>query len=240
MAPTGKAFCFIPAKAGSTRLPGKNLRSLAGKSLLERTIATVKQSGRFSAEEVIVSTEDEETANVARAAGASTPYLRDPKLARDPYEVYHVLLDYLENHNSLGPAYTHCLLCLPTSPFLWVKDIEESHAAFLASGRPVLMSVGAAEKNGFRLSTLEEGLLTPIRPDAYHTPRPELPPTYYVNGAIAWITLEDFRAAGTYYVEPVATYVMPALRSVDIDTPEDFAWAEFLALHYPEKVLEKL
>ena len=108
----GLVLGLIPAKRGSTRLPEKNIRPLAGKPLLHWTMDTARESGVI--DRLIVSTEDEAVATVARARGAEVPFLRPPELARDPAGVVDVALHALQAMRELGAEFRTLIILLPT------------------------------------------------------------------------------------------------------------------------------
>src|SRR6202034_3827976 len=114
-------LCTIPARAGSKRLPGKNLQTLAGRPLIAYTIEVARQSGLF--ETVYVCTEDEEIADVARSCGASVPILMPQELCGD-LVASHIPCRHMASHLAgLGQS-TDTLVCLqPTSPLRSVKDL---------------------------------------------------------------------------------------------------------------------
>src|SRR5690242_16704474 len=112
---------LIPAKAGSVRLPGKNIRCLAGKTLLERAVISARKSG--VCDRVFVSTESEEVADIAKACGIELPFMRPEHLARDPAGVVEVALHVLDEWEKRGESFDTLVILLPTSPFRLASDI---------------------------------------------------------------------------------------------------------------------
>lgn len=223
---TSKAFCFIPAKAASTRLKRKNLLQLNGKELIGYAVENALNCGIFDKEDVIVSTESEEVADVAKRFGANVPYLRDEKLARDPYGVADVALDFLKQF----PDYTdydHMVIVLPTAPFMVPQDLIDGYEQFLSGGYKALMAVTATNHNAFRSVKIEQGQIKPVFPEHIKKKSQELDPTYRINGAMAIVKIDHFIKEQTYFMEPLGAYEMPWERSVDIDTEEDFRLATF-------------
>lgn len=134
-----KVLTIIPAKAGSTRLPLKNLLPLAGKSLLVRVIDTAVASGICGT--VMVSTESEEVAVAAREAGAEVPFMRADHLARDPYGVADVCLNVLDCYEERGMLFDKLFILLPTSPFCHPEDVIAADRLFREEKAKFLFSV---------------------------------------------------------------------------------------------------
>lgn len=220
------SLCFIPAKAGSIRLKHKNILPIAGKELMAYAIEAAQQSQLFG-EEVIVSTESEKIKEVALRYGAKVPYLRDEKLARDPYEVYHVVLDFLENHPAYQ-LYEHFCIVLPTAPLVQAEDIKTAYHILLEKGYESLMSVTETEHNSLRSIKIKDHTLQPLFPEYLHKGSRLLEKTYQINGAVIWLNTAAFMKNQTYFIDPIGTYIMPRERSIDIDTEMDYLFAKFL------------
>ena len=111
----GRVLGLIPAKGGSIRLPRKNIRKLAGKTLLQRAIEAAQQSGVIN--HLSVSTEDEQIATEAKQLGVDVPFMRPTYLSKDPYGVVDVALHALDEWERLGKCFQTLVILLPTSPF---------------------------------------------------------------------------------------------------------------------------
>jgi len=223
-----KTLTVIPAKAGSTRLPKKNIRPFAGTPLLTRTVETAFASGVCG--RIVVSTESQEVADIAREAGAEVPFMRPSHLARDPYEVNHVCHHALQELSKNGDTYDILIILLPTSPFLESEDIIQCVDIFHSSSRETVMSVSEFNHNPFgamRMVDDEKVVLKPMFPDVF-SEWAELPKAYRPNGAVCVICGNSFIQTGNYYEGSIHGHVMPAERGVDIDTELDFQFAEFL------------
>lgn len=219
-------FCLIPAKAGSIRLKHKNILPLAGREMMSYAIAAARQSQLFG-EEVIVSTESARIREVALRYGAQVPDLRDEKLARDPYEVYHVALDFLERHPAYQ-LYEHFCIVMPTAPLVQASDISAAYQVVQDKGYDSLMSVNETEHNSLRSVRIQDHTLQPLFPEHLHKGSRQLEKTYQINGAVVWLKTAAFLAKGTYFIDPIGTYIMPRERSIDIDTEMDYLFAKFL------------
>ncbi len=224
-----KTLTIIPAKIGSTRLPKKNIRKLAGKPLINYTIEAAITSDVCG--EIMVSTESEEVANIAKEAGAKIPFMRPEYLENDPYGVVDVCMHVLDEYKILGHLFEKLIILLPTSPLRTASDIQESNKIFDDYGAHFLMSVSEFDHNPFAALTFEKekyAVMAPCFPQYVGKMRHELPKTYRANGAVCIVDVKAFGEAGTYYGSPLYTYIMPWHRSVDIDTEKDLKFAEFI------------
>jgi len=222
-----RAIAIIPARGGSKRLPRKNVAPLLGRPLIAYTIDAARRSGCF--EHVVVSTEDDEIARVAEAAGA-TIFRRDPSLATDTATMAEVCAAVLREAERRFGALPEAFCCLlATSALRTAEDIVACRA-LLSSDCDFVMAVTefaktplqALEATGDSYLRLRWPELANLRPD-------ERPRLLVDNGSTYWCRTEPFLAAGDFYGPTLRGFAMPRERSVDIDTAEDFALLEFYA-----------
>jgi len=227
----GKTLVLIPAKAGSVRLPMKNVRPLKGVSLLARTIRRA-QAMDF-VDRICVSTEDEVVADQARACGIEVPFMRPAHLARDPAGVVDVALHALDMFEQAGERYDTLIILLPTSPFCRAQDIADAMQMFVDRKVEFLMSVSKEQHSPLSSLILKDGCLQPLHPDWLNRTGSkagaDMPVLVRCNGAVTIVNVAAFRREQNYYGYPLAAYEMPWERSIDIDTETDFLFAEFLA-----------
>jgi N-acylneuraminate cytidylyltransferase/CMP-N,N'-diacetyllegionaminic acid synthase len=232
----GRTLGLIPAKAGSVRLQRKNIRPLAGRSLLERAIRSTLKSD--VCHRVCVSSEDPEVVAIARAAGVEVPFIRPDHLARDPAGVVEVALHALDEWEARGETFDTLLIVLPTSPFRRAADIIASLDAYVKGGVDFLMSVVREVHSPLSSLVLDAGRLLPLHPEWLNRTgaraAASLPTLVRSNGAVTIVDVARFRAERNYYAYPLGAYEMPVERSLDIDTEIEFAFAEFLAARHPE------
>ncbi|TSA50013.1 MAG: acylneuraminate cytidylyltransferase family protein [Nitrosomonadales bacterium] len=236
-APNTKAVLgLIPAKAGSVRLPGKNTRYLAGKTLLERTVLSARKSG--ICDRLFVSTESEEIAGMARGLGVDVPFLRPEQLARDPAGVVEVALHVLDEWERRGEHYDAVVILLPTSPFRRADDIIGAMDAYRRLGVNFLMSVSREVHSPLSSLVMDSERLLPLHPEWLNRTGArssgDLPVLVRCNGAVTVVDVASFRKERNYYAYPLGAYEMPVERSLDVDTEMEFEFAEFLASKHPE------
>jgi CMP-N,N'-diacetyllegionaminic acid synthase len=219
----------VTARGGSKGLPGKNIRPLGGKPLIAYTLEAALGSAVLT--RVMVSTDDEVIAATARELGGAVPFLRPAELATDDASQVDVVRHaVLWAEADAGARYAAVVLLQPTTPFRQAADIDGAVRKLLESGADSVISVSEPLlDNPFYAYTLEGD--RPVRlmgAGAGTEQRQGLPPTYVRNGAIYAVRREVIVAGGDLYGSDVRAFVMPAERSVNIDTELHMEFAEFL------------
>lgn len=225
------AVALVPARGGSKRVPGKNIRPLGGHPLIAYTIAAARTSSIFAA--LIVSTEDNAIASVARYYGAEIPFLRPTEMARDTsldIEWVEFTLDALSHR---GREYDAFSILRPTSPFRQPETIRRAWHLF--KGRPDSDSLRAVERcrqHPGKMWVLEGDLMRPLlgggpKDRPWHsTPYQALPPVYAQNASleIAWTRV--VRETHTIAGERVVPFVTEGHEGFDINDTYDWWLAE--------------
>ncbi len=220
-------LAIVPARGGSKGLPGKNVKLLSGKPLIAYAIENALASRYIS--QVIVSTDDDEIANVAVKYGAINPFMRPSELATDSalaIDNYIYTIDRL--NQSRMEKIENFIVLQPTTPLRLTEDIDgaielfyekkaDSVITYCAEHHPITWHKYINSDNSF----------TAIFEDINLKNRQENRPSYYPNGA-AFVFKYSIIKRRLYYTEKSFGYIMPRNRSVDIDTREDFEYAEFL------------
>jgi N-acylneuraminate cytidylyltransferase len=226
-----RVVALIPARQGSKRVPGKNVRRLQGHPMLAYSIASALDSGVF--ERVIVSTDAEEVAEVARHYGAEVPFLRPPALASDVSPDIEWLDYTLRELRDRGQVWDAFSLLRPTSPFRTAATIQRAWQLFAAQdGVDSLRAVEKCAQHPGKMWIVRGARMMPLLPfgPASHpwhsTPYQALPEVYVQNASleIAWtrVVLEHGSIAGTVIVP----FVTEGYEGFDINDPRDWALAE--------------
>jgi CMP-N-acetylneuraminic acid synthetase len=222
-------FALVTARGGSKGIPRKNVRSLCGKPLIAWTIGAALHSP--SVDRTLVSTDDDEIASVAEAAGAEVPFRRPPELARDDSSHVEVVIhaaEWMQENWGLVPDYL--LMLQPTSPLRNSNDITA--AVELAESRQAHAVVGVtpAPSHPFLVKRLlEDGTMTDyVTGQPRYARRQDLPAAYALNGALYLNRLCSLRQERSFVPVGSLPYVMPFERSVDIDNELDWRIAEML------------
>lgn len=216
-------LAVIPARGGSKRLPRKNVLPLAGRPLLEYTVNAALGSGAF--ERVVVSTDDDEIAAVAKAAGAEV-LSRPAKLANDDTPASEVTLAAL---TALGGSdrYPVVAQLMPNCPLRDANDVRTSAAAFAAAGAPFQVSVApyGYQVAWWAMTLAANGELEPLYPEAIKRRSQDLPPAYCPSGAIWWAKSDALESAGTFYGPGVRGEPLTWEHALDIDEAADLELA---------------
>lgn len=218
-----KTFALIPARGGSKGIPRKNIKELAGKPLIVWTIEAALRSSLLSA--VVVSTDDSEIANIAREAGAQVPFMRPSELAQDSTPG----IDPVMHAVAHLPGFDSVLLLQPTSPLRTTKDIDECLRLATLRQASSVVSVSDAETHPYWTYRLAGDLKLEKFVDALSVARrQDLPHAYMLNGAMYFAEITWLLQSGTLINQETLAYVMPRERSVDLDSPIDWKFAELL------------
>lgn len=224
-----KVLGVIPARGGSKGVPRKNLAPMGGKPLIEYTIkAALEVSSRVSP--LVVSTEDEEIAEVARGLGAEVPFVRPDELAGDRAASVDVLRHAISQVESTrGSVFDWVLLLQPTAPFRTRGDIEFALDLASASGCDSVISVvPVVESHPALIKRIVNDRLEPFCVEEVEgTRRQDLqPPAFKRNGAIYLTRRDIVMVERSIWGSSICPYVMPPERSINIDTPLDLLLAE--------------
>jgi CMP-N,N'-diacetyllegionaminic acid synthase len=227
-----KILGIIPARGGSKGVPGKNIKILAGKPLIVHTIEAALSS---ELTKIIVTTDDREIAAVAKGAGADVPFNRPAELASDTAKSLDVAIHALHALEVADGNYDAVMLLQPTTPFRTIEDINA--AIRLLNKNPdadsVISVVNVQAHHPARMKFLKEGrLIDPPFAEAYENQnRQELEPMYIRNGAI-YLTKRNVLLNKSYKGKVCIGLIMPEERSVNIDTLQDFKYAEWIHEQY--------
>lgn len=216
-------LALIPARGGSKGIPRKNIRQFCGKPLLQWSIDVALASACI--DQVVVSTDDLEIAEIAINAGAEVPFIRPSHLALDSTPGIDPVLHALDSL----PEVTDVCLLQPTSPLRTAKDIEAVFHLRANSISDSAVSLCLASKHPALMYHIEEDHhIAPISKLHHPHCRQSLPIIHALNGAI-FLAYRDFLQREKSFITPdTLGYVMPPQRSVDIDTDFDWQIAELL------------
>ncbi|MFD2237993.1 pseudaminic acid cytidylyltransferase [Aureimonas populi] len=217
---------LIPARGGSKRIPRKNILPFHGKPMIVRSIEAALACGRIDT--VIVSTDDEEIAALARSAGAQVPFMRAAELSGDHATTLAVIADALEKTEAQG-ARVEALCCLyATAPFTTAADLEAAHGLLEESGASYVFAAAEFPYPIQRALRLVGGRAAMFHPEHAATRSQDLEPAFHDAGQFYWCRPEAVRAGRPMLGPDAVPYLMDRARVQDIDTPEDWAFAEKL------------
>ncbi|MDE6207501.1 MAG: acylneuraminate cytidylyltransferase family protein [Muribaculaceae bacterium] len=222
-----KPLYIIPARGGSKGIPHKNIKSLGGRPLIAYTIDCATEAAKHIGGTIVLSTDDEDIAATARECGLDVEYLRPAELGLDTTGSREVMLDVMDWADSKGIEYNCVVLLQPTSPLRTYDDIEMSLVLF-SDDVDMVVSVCPSDDNPYYnlFECTADGTLKVCKGDGLYTRRQDVPQVYKYNGAVYVIRPESLREMPMGAFPKRIPYYMPAVRSIDLDTPDDWQRAE--------------
>jgi len=230
---TPDVVALIPARAGSKRVTDKNVRGLSGHPLMAYTISAAVQSGIFS--DVIVSTDSEHYADIARHYGAEVPFLRPRQLAGDISPDIEWLTYTLGMLRGTGHEYDCFSILRPTSPFRLARTIQRAWRAFLAEeGVDSLRAIEKCQQHPGKMWVVQGERMVPLMPlhsssQPWHSSQYQSLPTVYVQNAsleIAWTRVVSEQ--GTIAGDALMPFFTEGYEGFDVNSEYDWSLAEYL------------
>ena len=212
-------LCIIPARSGSKRIPGKNVRDFLGKPMISYSIESAINSELF--DEVMVSTDDERIAEIAKSFGANVPFLRSEATSGDFAIINDVLDEVLESYKLRNQHFDYVCIIFATAPLVKSDNLKVGFELMIEknydSVRPIVQFSYPIQ----RAFKIEDDVLKMKNPEYYKVRSQDLDPSYHDAGQFYWInsnkTLLDKKKGGI---------VISELDAQDIDTVEDWMLAE--------------
>lgn len=218
-------IAIIPARGGSKRIPGKNIKPFLGKPIIVYSIEIALKSGLF--DEVMVSTDNYQIAKVATEAGANVPVLRSEKNADDHATLADVVLEVAEYYKNKGKTFDHICCILPTAPLIKLDRLMQGYEMLKQTENtsvvpvvpfsfPILRSFKINEKNQLELNWPE-----------YFTKRSQdLPPSYHDSGSFYWVEYDSFVNEKSLLTKKTSALILDEIEVQDIDSETDWKLAE--------------
>jgi len=227
-----KILAFIPARAGSRRVPEKNIKLLNSKPLISYTIEAAKKSIHIN--RVIVSTDSEDIASVAKQYGVDVPFLRPESISQSDsteMQFFEHALGWLAEKENYKPDLI--VLLYPTSPFRKTESIDSAIEKMLEHPEAdSLRSIRLCSEHPYKMWCIENDYLKPFvkgKDPNIHTFSYHLLPTVYIQNAGIYITRPStIRDKKSPTGDKIIPFIMDEIESVDINTPLDFKFAELL------------
>ena len=218
-------IAIIPARGGSKRIPRKNIRPFLGKPIMAYSIQTALQSGLF--DEVMVSTDNAEMADVAQQYGASVPFLRSAETADDSATTADVLLEVLARYEQQGQVFNYACCLYPTAPFVTPELLLQASSILTANEFDTVYPV---QPFGFpiqRAVRLVDRRVQWRHPEHALTRSQDLEPTYHDAGQFYFFTVGAFQRSRRLITDDSGGVIISEMAAHDIDTEEDWRVAEF-------------
>lgn len=219
-----KRIAIIPARGGSKRIPRKNIKEFCGKPILAYSIEAALKTKLF--DEVMVSTDDSEIAEIAKTYGASVPFLRSKETANDFAILKDVLNEVLSEYMKLGKEFNEVCCILPTAPLVESDDISKSHEILEKENCVSVVPVVKYSYTIFRSLKIENGKLAMNWPENFSKRSQDLPEVYHDAGLFYWYSKKYFEEKIAGFGENACPYIMDEEKVQDIDTLDDWRMAE--------------
>lgn len=216
-----KNLCVIPARGGSKRIPRKNVKPFLGKPMLAYSIETALKSGLF--EEVMVSTDDDEIAEVARQCGAKVPFMRSAETASDFATTADVLKEVINSYKKQGKEFDNFCCFYATAPLVQSKDVVAAFERLQLSDFTCVYPVVQFGYPIWRcLDLAEDGTMNRHWPEYENSRSQDLPKEYHDTGTFYWYKTKEWLAGNIKVggIEVSETTIQ------DIDTETDWKLAE--------------
>lgn len=217
-------IAIITARGGSKRIPKKNIRDFCGKPIIAYAIQAAIGAGIYDT--VMVSTDSEEIAQIAKQYGAEVPFLRSEKTADDYAITADVLMEVLENYQKMGVEY-QCMTCIyPTAPFVTAEKLRQAMEMLKSEKASMVMPVTAFSYPPLRGYIIKQGHLTMKWPEYYKFRSQDLETLYHDSGQFYCYRIRDFMAASGIITEGIVPVIMDEMEVQDIDNETDWKLAE--------------
>lgn len=218
-----KNLCIIPARGGSKRIPRKNIKPFMGKPIIAYSIEAALNSGLF--EEVMVSTDDEEIADIACRYGAKVPFIRSAETANDFATTNDVLLEVLAMYKERGQEFDHLCCLYSTAPFVTSGRLKEAFA-MMKDGITATFTCVAYSYPVQRSLHIIDGRISMVHPEFLQARSQDLEPIYHDAGQFYFTQVATFLMEKSLWGKNTAGLILSELEVQDLDTPTDWTLAE--------------
>ena len=220
-------LCVIPARGGSKRIPRKNIKFFCGQAMIGYSIKAAFASQCF--DEVIVSTDDTEIAEVAKSFGALVPFIRPDELANDYTATIPVIKHAIEWFDSQGQKPSEVCCLYATAPFVTADIINKSYSQMCHTKADYCFTVTSFAypiQRAIKVTT--EHRIEMFHPENLETRSQDLEESYHDAGQFYWGKAESFRQQKPLFSKSATPYILPRHLVQDVDTPEDWKLAELM------------
>lgn len=219
-----KVLAIITARGGSKRIPRKNIKEFCNKPIMAYSVEAAVESGAFDT--VMISTEDEEIAQIGQKYGGEVPFYRSDETASDYATTTDVLMEVLDEYEKRGQHFDMACCIYPTAPFVTSKRLKEAVEALRASDADTLIPVVSFSYPPQRAMVIEDGVLKFKYPENLSVRSQDLEKHYHDAGQFYVFRTDAFRKNKNLMVGNILPMVLGEMEVQDIDTEEDWKMAE--------------
>jgi N-acylneuraminate cytidylyltransferase len=217
-------LAIIPARGGSKRIPRKNIKNFVGQPIIKYSIDAALQSGIF--DEIMVSTDDEEIANVSDSFGAKIPFMRSAKNSGDMAFTVPVLEEVVREYEKLNRKFDSVCCIYPTAPFITPERLKKAYELFTEKKPEAVVAVMKFSYPIQRAMKIEEGRTKMFWPENYNVRTQDLEPAYHDCGQFYFLKTDAMLEQKVLYPEFTIPIIIPSSEGQDIDNEEDWDIAE--------------
>jgi pseudaminic acid cytidylyltransferase len=220
-----KKIAIIPARGGSKRIPRKNIRPFLGKPIIAYSIEAALSSGLF--DEVMVSTDDKEIADVARSLGAEVPFFRSSQNADDFATTFDVIQEVIEQYKEKGRSFDYTCCLYPTAPFVTAHKLREAFSRLQQEEVEAVFPVLEFSYPIQRALQFQDGQVHMIWPENLKKRSQDLPKCYHDTGQFYFYHTQTYLQKKAIFVMKTSAIVVSPLEAQDIDNESDWQLAEW-------------
>lgn len=218
------SVAIITARGGSKRIPGKNIKLFHGKPIISYSIETALKSNLFDM--VMVSTDDEEIAAIAKKYNAEVPFMRSRENSDDFSGTADVILEVIRDLKNTGKSFDHACCIYPTAPFVSVSTLKESYDLLLSKNMDSVFPVCRFSYPIYRALEMNDGFVKMIWPENKLKRSQDLKPAYHDAGQFYWINTDRFLKSRSLFTDNSGSIILSELEVQDIDNETDWELAE--------------
>ena len=220
-------LAIIPARGGSKRIPRKNIRPFGGQPIISWSIAAAQQSGCF--DRIIVSTDDPEISEVAKAYGAEVPFVRPPEISDDYTGTIPVIAHAIGWQNANGEDVSEACCIYATAPFIRAEDLQRGWQAIQECDANYAFSVTSYAfpiQRALKITPTKRVAM--FQPEHFTTRSQDLEEAWHDAAQFYWGKAGAWLAELPLFSDAAKPIILPRYRVQDIDTPDDWARAEMM------------
>lgn len=219
-----KALAIIPARGGSKRIPRKNIKPFLGKPIMEYSIQAARACKCF--DEIMVSTDDKEIAEIAISAGAQVPFFRSTEASSDTAGTAEVLIEVLYEYEKRGMYFEYLCCIYPTAPFITAQRLSYAKSLLMENNVDCILPVTKFSYPIQRGLIIENGYARMLWPENYSKRSQDLQDVYHDCGQFYFLNTQSLIKQKSLFPEKTMTIIVPETKVQDIDNESDWKIAE--------------
>lgn len=220
----GNIIAIITARGGSKRIPRKNIKPFLGKPIITYSILAAIEAECF--DKVMVSTDDEEIANIARSLGTEVPFFRSSETSNDFATTADVLIEVINDYARLGEQFAYACCLYPTAPFVSAEKLRRGYELLVETGADSVIPVVRFGYPIQRALQVQNDRLSMIWPEHINSRSQDLMPAFHDSGQFYWFSVPRFMESKSLFTNFTVPFIVSESEVQDIDNEEDWKIAE--------------